>query len=281
MMRYLLCLCALAMVSAAPATQPTMTDQCKALAATWNDRFVAEKFDVLIASPFVIAGNTGRLELGAHRDRTILAAKDALTATYFKTPVDRPILILLFADAGSYQKLCLKWFGERNLPHYGLYRHRDRTMLMNIATGGGTLVHELTHALIAADFPNVPDWFNEGFASLYEQCSIDGPRITGHTNWRLAGLQKAIRAGTIRPIAEMIEDDDFRHGDRVGINYAQARYLMYYLQQQGKLTAYYTKFRDGHEDDPSGLETLKAVLGTKDLAAFDKQWQAWVLTLRF
>jgi hypothetical protein len=280
-MRYLICLCALVLVAAGPSTQPTMLDQCNTLARQWNDKFVADGFEVTIAPPFVIAGNTGGRQLAVWRDGTILAAKDALTAMYFKTPVDKPVLILLFTDATSYQKLSAKWLGERNLPHYGMYRHRDRTMLMNISTGGGTLVHELTHALIASDFPKVPDWFNEGFASLYEQCSIRGEKIEGHTNWRLAGLQKAIKARTIRPLKDMMEDDDFRHDERVGINYAQARYLMYYLQENGKLVEYYTKFRDGYEKDPTGLETLKTVLATEDLAAFDKKWQAWVMTLRF
>jgi hypothetical protein len=281
MMRSLACLCVLALVSAAPATRPSMDEQCRALASKWRERLTAEKFDVLIAPPFVVAGNIGEGELAAYRDQTILAAKNALTATYFRTEVDQPILVLLFGDGDSYQKLCLKWFNDRDLPHYGLYRHRDRTMLMNISTGGGTLVHELTHALIDADFPNVPDWFNEGFASLYEQCSIHGNRIEGLTNWRLAGLQKAIKDGKLRPIEKLIADDDFRNDDRVGINYAQSRYLMYYLQQQGKLQMFYTKFRDGYEKDPTGLETLKAVLAPEDLQAFNERWQKWVMTLRF
>lgn len=279
-MRYLLCLCALLSLAAAPATQPSLADRCEALAGQWNDRLTADGFAVTVAPPFVIAGNTGAGELAAWRDQTILAARDALTAMYFKTPVDQPVLILLFTDAGSYKRLSAKWLGEKNLPHYGLYRHRDRTMLMNIATGGGTLVHELTHALIAADFPRVPDWFNEGFASLFEQCSIRGREIKGHANWRLAGLQKAIQAGTVRPLKAVIEDDDFRHDARVGLNYAQARYLMYYLQEHGKLVDYYTQFRDGYDKDPTGLQTLKQVLTIDDLAAFDKEWQAWVMKLR-
>ena len=40
---------------------------------------------------------------------------------------------------------------------------------MNIATGGGTLVHEIVHPFMAANFEQCPSWFNEGLGSLYEQ----------------------------------------------------------------------------------------------------------------
>jgi len=53
-------------------------------------------------------------------------------------------------------------------------------------------VHEMTHALIEFDFPKVPCWFNEGFASLFEQCSTAGGKIRGLVNWRLPLLQRAI-----------------------------------------------------------------------------------------
>jgi hypothetical protein len=79
----------------------------------------------------------------------------------------------------------------------------------------------------------------------------------------------------------MIRDPQFYADEHVGINYAQARYLMLYLQEQGLLRTYYRRFRDGAKEDPSGLKTLKQVLKVEDLESFDKQWQKWVLTLRF
>ena len=39
---------------------------------------------------------------------------------------------------------------------------------MNSATALGTLSHELVHPYMETNFPNVPSWFNEGLASLYE-----------------------------------------------------------------------------------------------------------------
>lgn len=274
-------LCCALLISAAPTSRPALEVRCLAVAEEWKDKFATEELEKTVAPPFVIAGDLDRRTLGIYRDRTVVAAQKALEATFIKTPTNQPIVILLFKDADSYKRLAKQWFGYTDVPHYGFYRPSDRTMLMNISTGGGTLVHELTHALTDADFPDIPDWFNEGFASLYEQCNIDGDTITGLPNWRLPALQKAIRDKKLRPLAEMIADDDFRNDDRVGINYAHARYLMLYLQQRKQLPAYYKSFRDNFEDDPTGIDTLKKLIAPQSLEDFDREWQKWVLTLKF
>jgi hypothetical protein len=267
--------------AAEPATRPTVEQKARALADKWKGRFDEEKFSVVLSGPFVIAGNGTAAQMARYRDATIVAAARALWAQYFDARPAEPILILLFESAGPYKRLAKKWFNDEEVPHYGFYRHSDRTMLMNVGTGTGTLVHELTHALIAPDFPDVPDWFNEGLASLYEQCSLDGDTITGHENWRLPALQKAIKSNDLRPLAEMIADEDFRADERVGINYAHARYLMFYLQKKRLLTKFYADFRDNHKDDPTGIETLKKVVAPQSLEDFEKDWRKWVLSLRF
>ena len=142
-------------------------------------------------------------------------------------------------------------------------------------------MHELVHALIAPDFPNVPDWFNEGLGSLYEQSSLGADRITGHENWRLPGLQRAIREGELRSLRELIEDGAFYDRERVGVNYAQARYLLMYLQEKGLLPEYYQRFRANAKDDPQGLKTLEALIKPKSLELFEKEWRKWVMGLRF
>jgi hypothetical protein len=44
-------------------------------------------------------------------------------------------------------------------------------------------------------------------------------------------------------------------------NYGQARYLCYYLQQQGLLREFYRRFHTNREKDPTGYATLQEVLG--------------------
>ena len=263
-----------------PATGPTMEAKSRALLEKWRGRLDAAKLDYVVAAPFVIAGDGGRVRIAAYRDRTILAAMQSLNATYFQRPPGEPVLILLLESAGPYKRLAKEWFGDEDPPHYGYFRH-DNIMLMNVGTGTGTLVHELTHALLKPDFPNVPDWFNEGLASLYEQCSLGERSIRGHENWRLPALQKAIREKKLRPLAELIQDPRFYRPELVGMNYAQARYLLFYLQEKGLLRDYYRQFRDGAKEDPTGQKTLERLLAPEKLDAFDKAWRAWVLGLEF
>ena len=253
----------------------------EALLAEWKERFDDENFNYAVTGPFVIAGDGTADDIARYRNNTVLGAARALWATYFDTKPDEPVLILLFESPEPYERLAKKWFGDDEVPYYGFFRRNQRVMLMNVGTGTGTLVHELVHALLAPDFPAAPDWFNEGLASLYVQCSLDGDRITGHENWRLPALQKAIRADELRPLRELIEDESFYDEERVGLNYAQARYLMFYLQEKGLLSDYYAKFRDDAEDDPTGLKTLEALIAPQSLEEFEVDWRAWVLTLRF
>lgn len=260
---------------------PDVRENSQALLAQWKDRFDAEKINYTITGPFLIAGNGSPAKLRRYRDDTVRAAARALRAAYFEKEPTEPVLILLFETAGPYRRLAKKWFDEDDVPHYGFFRRSDHVMLMNVGTGTGTLVHELVHALLAPDFPDCPDWFNEGLASLYEQCSLDGDTITGHENWRLPALQDAIRSGELRPLEEMIADENFYDDPLVGLNYAQARYLMFYLQEKRLLPSYYKRFRDAAKDDPTGQATLKEMLKTDDLAAFEKRWRKWVLSLRF
>lgn len=268
-------------IAAAPATEPSIDQKTRALREEWKAKFEAEQLRCVVAPPFLIAGDGSQRQLEGYRDHTILAAARALKVTYFDKDPREPILIFLFESEGPYRRLAKKCFGDDDVPHYGFYRHHDRVMLMNVATGTGTLVHELTHALIAPDFPSVPSWFNEGLASLYEQCSLGSDTITGHENWRLPALQSAIRAGTLRPLKDLIEDPKFYRSDLVGLNYAQARYLMFYLQEKDLLRGYYKQFRDHADADPTGLKTLQKLIEPQSLDAFEKQWRGWVLGLRF
>ena len=153
---------------------------------------------------------------------------------------------------------------------------------MNISTGGGTLVHEIVHPFVAANFPDCPTWFNEGLGSMYEQSAEKDGHIVGLTNWRLPILQKAITADKVPPFKDLFDmDAETFYTEDKGTNYAQSRYLLYYLQQNNLLHDYYKAFLQNQKADPTGLDTLKTILKETDLDAFQDRWQKWVLTLHF
>lgn len=259
------------------ATRPATQEACQHLLGQWETKLHKDGFSSCMTPPFVLAGDLSQSDLEAWRDQTVRPAAEALARTYFKTPPDEPVMIMLFATEKSYREHAKAWFGDTDVSHFGYFR-RDGVMLMNISTGGGTLVHEMVHALLRPDFPDCPDWVNEGMGSLYEQCTLQP--LKGLTNWRLEGLQEAIREKRLRSLQELIEDTEFYRKDTVGVNYAQARYLLMYLQEKGLLQQFYTRLREGQAHDANGLKTLRAVIG-EDLAAFEPQWREWVMRLHF
>ena len=99
-------------------------------------------------------------------------------------------------------------FDDTPTTPYGYFSAVHGALIMNIATGGGTLVHEIVHPFMAANFPKCPSWFNEGLASLYEQAGEEKGRIHGYPNWRLPGLQQAIKAKAVSTVREALRHDD-------------------------------------------------------------------------
>ncbi len=241
---------------------------------------IGDDCPVVVRAPFVISGDLTEAELlGWHR-RTIGPAARAMAASYFRVPPNRPITVLLFSGKQPYDHYAEQLFGDRDVSIYGYYKPSPRTLVMNIGTGGGTLVHELTHALVDFDFPNIPDWFNEGLASLHEQCRFrpDGSGIDGLENWRLPALQKAIEAGRLRSLESLVRDDDFR-GHGVALNYAQARYFCLYMQRKGLLRDFYRTFRDNRENDPLGSKAVAAVFADRSWKELDDDYRRFVMGL--
>ncbi len=238
---------------------------------------------VIERAPFVLGGNLPFEELDRWHTETIEPAVQAMRSRYFHSAPKQPITVLLFRDEQSYNDASRRLFDEAVVSIYGYYKPNLRTLLMNAATGPGTLLHELTHALMDVDFPDAPDWFNEGLASLHEQCrfnaSADGPWIEGLPNWRLAGLQRLVRDGQLRSLKSLIGDRDFR-GPLEGANYAQARYFCMYMQQHGLLERFYEVLRAGGASDSRGLSAVAAVFPGTSWKQLDQQFQLWVSELR-
>jgi hypothetical protein len=69
------------------------------------------------------------------------------------------------------------------------------------------------------------------------------------------------------------------YNDDKGTNYAQSRYLCYYLQEKGLLVKFYREFKASQATDPTGYQSLQKVLGESDLLAFQEKWKKFVLGL--
>jgi len=239
-------------------------------------------FTIVVSPPFVVIGNEDARTVTARAEMTVEWATARLKKKYFKKDPADIHDIWLFKDKESYMKYAKELFNDTPDTPFGYASSEDRALVMNIATGGGTLVHEMVHPFIAANFPDCPSWLNEGLASLYEQSKAKGDGIMGLTNWRLEGLQASIKAKSLSSFKALCETTSFEFYkmDR-GSNYAQARYLCYYLQEKGLLEKFYHEFTKNSKDDPTGYKTLQKVLDVKDMDAFQKKWEKYVMTLTF
>ena len=244
---------------------------------------LGSRVEVLVVEDvFVVAARGGKGTLAGAIDVT----KKALAAYFngrFTTRPSRAISVYLFADAEPYNAYCKARTGEPCNTPYGFYRYDERRIVMNVGPGIGTLTHELVHPLVEADFPNAPDWINEGIASLFEQFYF--PRvgeIRGGKNWRHPRLLRALRSKSEREHARLptlfsMNDAVFR-GEREDLNYAMARYFCQWLDQQKLLWPFYQRWRDGFRDDPSGEKAFLAVVGKTPEEA-DAEWTRWVRRL--
>lgn len=242
-------------------------------------------FSLVVVKPFVVLGDEPASVVQQRADQTVKWAVDMLKQDYFTRDPDEIIDVWLFKDDASYRTNALRLFGDTPTTPFGYYSAQNKALVMNIATGGGTLVHEIVHPFMRANFPQCPAWFNEGLASLYEQSTEKNGRIHGLINWRYQGLERDLKAGKLISFEQLtrLSDNQFYGGadnPNYSDHYAQARYLCFYLQEKGLLVKFYREYRDHVKTDPTGYQTLQRVLGVKDMAKFQKDWEKFILALR-
>lgn len=241
-----------------------------------GDGFQVERVDEI----FFVASNDART-----MDRckgTVHRMYEFLYSDFLTKKPEKPLRVYLFKDKATYEAYCKKAYDKPPSTPFGFYMSCERKMVMNISTGTGTLAHELVHPLLAEDFETVPSWFNEGFASLYEQSrqNYEG-KMEGLVNWRLPSLQKAIARNDEVSLKKLMSTTSSEfYGDNSGLHYAMARYFCLYLQEKGKLREFYAEFHGHSKDDATGVASVEKVTGQK-LADFERDWKKWVGTLKY
>ncbi|HEY0253408.1 MAG TPA: DUF1570 domain-containing protein [Kofleriaceae bacterium] len=246
-------------------------------ASELHKKLDGQHFTITISAPFVVVGDGGDREVkhianGFLHDKVLMMEKD-----FFAKRPDKLIEVWLFHDEKSFRRGANKFFGDEPDTPYGYYSPTANALIMNV-NGLGTLSHELVHPYMEANFEDVASWFNEGLASLFERPSERKGHIIGLPNWRLPNLKKEIKAKSLPSLAKLVatKRDEFYNADWDA--YAQARYLVYYLQEQGKLNDFYTAYHDDQKDN-TGRTALEKVLG-EDLESFDPKWRAWVMKIQ-
>ncbi len=242
---------------------------------------VGPDFRIAVEKPFVVVSDQSEEDFRYSREHTIGWAVRLLKRDFFDKEPRRPLVIYLFDGKDSYRKHAKKFFDDEPETPFGYYSDTDDALIMNIATGGGTLVHEIVHPFMEADFPKCPAWYNEGMGSLFEACHERSGHIEGVSNWRLPVLKKGIRSGHLVPLSKLLAttSDEF-YADPGGMHYAEARHLLQYVQSRGKLREFHKQFKAHAATDPNGSQTLCRILDFKSIAELQADWLMWIENLK-
>jgi hypothetical protein len=100
-------------------------------------------FTVVQQRPFVVIGDEDEAVVKERSDDLVRWSIDALKREYFAKDPLQTTDIFLFQDDASYRKHMFALYGIRPSTRFGFYSPQHDALLMNIATGGGTLVHEM------------------------------------------------------------------------------------------------------------------------------------------
>jgi hypothetical protein len=170
-----------------------------------------------------------------------------------------PVDLCLFASTRSYRAFVREVFGEGyDVSDWGFYVPGRRLVVANIGASRGNLRHELTHALLDDDFPDIPDWLNEGLGSLYGSAVRTKKGFRFLVNYRLRHLRKALETGRLPNLEELANST---RRDVYGLNspayYALSRYLLLYLDRRCQLDEFVRKLRRGPLTPASQLQLLE------------------------
>ena len=228
---------------------------------------LAPNAKVHVVGRYAIATTAGQNEAEIRRMAAQLDRYTTfLTREYGFVLPDQYITLYLVPDIDSIQVIADKVHGLDVSPSTLGYSFQDDLSAVGMirGTGTGTLMHELFHLLVRASFGDIPQWLDEGIASLYEVSAERGPRYVGLPNWRGRVLGGA---GDLRPSLQSVisspwfafdrtdgqESGWMMSAERAAVHLATARYLALYLQEKGQLRNVFEAFKTrdpGAADDP-------------------------------
>ncbi len=197
-------------------------------------------------------------------DNDVRNTIEAMSGNYVNKLPEVVTPIFLFEKFDNYKEFVMENYDipENDISPYGFYKISKNVIVIRYVSWKGSILHEITHRFIKADFPNAPSWFDEGFASLNEKSTFKNGNLIGDFSFRILPLRRAINEDSYTGLRHLMEtNDDELYGKRTSYYYAQSRYLLMYLQEKGLLEKYYKTFRDSYSKDNTGIIQIEDVTG--------------------
>ena len=267
-------------------------------------RSLAPSARVRVSGRFVLISH------GVHNDseldeigRTLDRFVGFLVSTYGVLLPSNYLRVELVRDGWAVSKLANERHGlDVSKATVGYTFVEDSSIVAAVPTAAaGTVLHELFHLLVRSNFGDIPQWLDEGIASLYEVSGRRESVYFGLENWRRKVLEstwqnrpsveKLIRTewfmfdspahiDAFKSVEPRPDLHDSNTGAAQAAMMATARYFAFYLQEQGKLAEVYKAVRDQGFGSLAGsaqahaLTLVESVLG-KPIAEVDRDFEAW------
>jgi len=137
-------------------------------------RQLGADFTVEVVKPFVVGTNIDEESRRRVREHILRASYDAFYNVYLDKRRRADPGLPLQGD-GEYRSWAKKLWAT-SLDPYGYFKREDQTLVMNIATGGGTSSRDGPRPR-RRRLPEAPAWFNEALGSLYEASAVKDRHI--------------------------------------------------------------------------------------------------------
>jgi tetratricopeptide (TPR) repeat protein len=193
-----------------------------------------EKWIRVQSENFTINSNAGEKVTklaGANLERLRKTLALMTNATAVNAPV--PTSIFLFKDARAFKPYSLR-VRDRipSISGYFFSRPDGNYIAINAEEQASQIIyHEYIHFFVNNNLPNVPMWFNEGFAEYYSTFKSDDDKTT--IGFPVAPHMAFLKSTRLMPLHQLLEKTEILHeGEtKAGSFYAQSWLLVHYLMQ--------------------------------------------------
>jgi hypothetical protein len=186
---------------------------------------------------FLIISYKSRNTAKEHYERGVKDFYNYFQKHLFDNTKHKPIILFLGDNPGKLIDLTNELYPNLRFrsehPFMGYFNKKDNVIFATVWGGYGTLLHEMIHALILADYPEPPGWLGEAFATIYERTQWTNNRLVPLPNWRMGRMDLEDAASL--DIYEKYKGD-------IKLDYfdlAKLRLLYIYLDELGQLKAFY------------------------------------------
>jgi tetratricopeptide (TPR) repeat protein len=221
-------------------------------------------------SPFLVVGLQDGVDPKNHYDKGLNDFYNYFKSQYFVATPSIWLVVVISSSPEVLVEATRRMYPEVGIPVHapflGYYNPGDNLIM---ATGGaagyGTLLHEMIHALMAADFPEAPAWLNEGLASLYERSYWSSSRLNALPNWRMDRMREE-EVLSLKSLARKASDVGL-HSPEI----AEFRLFLLFLDQQEKVDDLYRMAKK------KGM-AFSLEEGIGELGLTESEWRAFLKT---